>query len=155
MKLGLRIQQVAVTGLVKRQGHFSRCPPDTGKVGSHAKFTTRSYKANVTGLLSARWVAVALKAPRLSGSRTTAQKEERGEMTSRQLLLSKADSLSENEVSEVLEYIGIMESLRDLPGRPSASDDSLLVSWARLFVPQDRRRRMRTLGVKGLGSFRV
>ena len=76
-------------------------------------------------------------------------------MTSRQLLLSKADTLSENEVAEVLEYIGIMESLRDLPGRPGTSDDSLLVSWARAFVPRNPGRQMKTLGVKGPGSFRV
>ena len=76
-------------------------------------------------------------------------------MTGRQLLLSKTDTLSENEVAEVLEYIGIMESLRDQPGREEISDDSLLVSWARAFVPRDRGRQMRTPGVKGLGSFRV
>ena len=76
-------------------------------------------------------------------------------MTSRQLLLSKADTLSENEVTEVLEYIGIMESFRDQSGRAGVSEDTLLVSWARVFVPRDRNRQMRTPGVKGLGSFRV
>ena len=76
-------------------------------------------------------------------------------MTSRQLLLSKADTLTETEVSEVLEYIGIMESLRDQTGQAGVSDDTLLVAWARSFVPHDRGRRMRTPGVKGMGSLRI
>lgn len=36
----------------------------------------------------------------------------------RQLLKSKADTLSESEAAEVLEYIGIMESVREEPNDP-------------------------------------
>jgi len=76
-------------------------------------------------------------------------------MTSRQLLLSKADTLTETEVAEVLEYIGIMESLRDRPGRAGVCNETLLVSWAKALVPLDRNRRKRLPGEKHTGSVRV
>ena len=75
-------------------------------------------------------------------------------MTSRQLLLSKADTLTDNEVAEVLEYISIMESLTDQQGHRGLSEDTLLVAWARSSMPRDSIRRVRT-GMKGMGSLRV
>ena len=39
-------------------------------------------------------------------------------VVNRQRLKSKVDTLTEIEAAEVLEYIGIMESLRDDPGDP-------------------------------------
>ncbi|MEK6304415.1 MAG: hypothetical protein AABO41_27310 [Acidobacteriota bacterium] len=39
-------------------------------------------------------------------------------VVNRQLLKRKADTLSEIEAAEVLEYIGIMESLREEPDNP-------------------------------------
>ena len=76
-------------------------------------------------------------------------------MTTRQLLMSKADTLTDTEVAEVLEYIGIMESLRDQPIQPGVWEDTLLVAWARSFVPRDRSRQVRTPGVKGMGPLSV
>jgi len=76
-------------------------------------------------------------------------------MTSRQLLLSKADTLTDGEVAEVLEYIGIMESLRDQHGQRGLSEDTLLVAWARTFMSSDSTRQVRTPGVKGMGRLRV
>ena len=76
-------------------------------------------------------------------------------MTSRQLLLSKADTLTDNEVAEVLEYISIMESLTDQHGERGLCEDTLLVAWARSSMPRDSVRRVRTPGVKGMGSLRV
>jgi len=76
-------------------------------------------------------------------------------MTSRQLLLSKADTLTDNEVAEVLEYISIMESLTDQQGGRGLCEDTLLVVWARSSMPRDSIRRVRTPGVKGMGSLRV
>ena len=76
-------------------------------------------------------------------------------MTSRQLLLSKADTLADNEVAEVLEYISIMESLRNQHSQRGVCDDTLLVAWARSFIPRNPIRQTRTPGVKGMGSLRV
>ena len=76
-------------------------------------------------------------------------------MTSRQLLLSKADTLTDTEVAEVLEYIAIMESLKEHSRYAGVYEDTLLASWARGLMPRDRNRQRRTLGVKGMGSLRV
>ncbi|HYV07214.1 MAG TPA: hypothetical protein VFB82_21645 [Blastocatellia bacterium] len=40
------------------------------------------------------------------------------EVVNRQMLKQKADTLSEIEAAEVLEYIGIMESVREEPNDP-------------------------------------
>ena len=76
-------------------------------------------------------------------------------MTSRQMLLNKADELTEAELEEILEYIGIMESLRDQPGQAAPGDDSLLAVWALSVWPRNRSRQTGRLGVKGVGSLRV
>ena len=76
-------------------------------------------------------------------------------MTSRQLLLSKTETLTDSEVAEVLEYIGIMESLRDQPAQRGLCEDTLLVAWARSFMPRSSSRQLRTPGVKGRGTLRV
>ena len=47
-------------------------------------------------------------------------------MTNCQLLKCKADSLSETELAEVIDYINIMESLREQASRPDLFDDELV-----------------------------
>ena len=47
-------------------------------------------------------------------------------ITKRQVLKHKADSLSEPEIAEVLDYINIMESLRDQASKPDLFDDELM-----------------------------
>lgn len=47
-------------------------------------------------------------------------------MTNRQLLKSKAESLTESELKEVLDYITIMESLSEQATKPDLFDDELL-----------------------------
>ena len=47
-------------------------------------------------------------------------------ITNRQVLRRKADTLSEPEISEVLDYINIMESLRDQANKPDLFDDELM-----------------------------
>jgi hypothetical protein len=47
-------------------------------------------------------------------------------MTNCQLLKCKADTLSEAELAEVIDYINIMESLREQAGRPDLFDDELV-----------------------------
>ena len=47
-------------------------------------------------------------------------------MTNCQLLKCKADTLSESELAEVIDYINIMESLREQAGRPDLFDDELV-----------------------------
>jgi hypothetical protein len=47
-------------------------------------------------------------------------------MNNRQLLKEKADTLTEVEISEVLEYIVIMESLRDQRIDPDPLDEIML-----------------------------
>jgi hypothetical protein len=42
------------------------------------------------------------------------------------VLRRKADTLSEPEISEVLDYINIMESLRDQANKPDLFDDELM-----------------------------
>ena len=48
-------------------------------------------------------------------------------ITKRQVLKHKAESLSEPEIAEVLDYINIMESLRDQASKPDLFDDELVV----------------------------
>ena len=46
--------------------------------------------------------------------------------TNRHLLKLKADTLTETEIAEVLDYINIMESLREQAGKPDLFDDELV-----------------------------
>lgn len=46
--------------------------------------------------------------------------------TNRQVLKHKAESLSEPEIAEVLDYINIMESLREQASKPDLFDDELM-----------------------------
>ena len=47
-------------------------------------------------------------------------------VTNRQLLQRKADSLTETEIKEVLDYISIMESLREQAKQPDLFDDEIV-----------------------------
>jgi hypothetical protein len=47
-------------------------------------------------------------------------------ITSRQALRRKAETLSDAEVAEVLDYINIMESLREQAVKPDLFDDELM-----------------------------
>jgi hypothetical protein len=47
-------------------------------------------------------------------------------ITNRQVLKRKAETLSEPEIAEVLDYISIMESLRELASKPDLFDDELM-----------------------------
>jgi hypothetical protein len=47
-------------------------------------------------------------------------------ITKRQVLKHKAESLTEPEIAEVLDYINIMESLRDQASKPDLFDDELM-----------------------------
>jgi hypothetical protein len=47
-------------------------------------------------------------------------------ITNRQVLKHKADTLSEPEIAEVLDYINIMESLREQANKPDLFDDELM-----------------------------
>ena len=47
-------------------------------------------------------------------------------ITNRQVLRRKADTLSEPEIAEVLDYINIMESLREQASKPDLFDDELM-----------------------------
>ena len=47
-------------------------------------------------------------------------------ITNCQLLKCKADTLSESELAEVIDYINIMESLREQASRPDLFDDELV-----------------------------
>lgn len=47
-------------------------------------------------------------------------------ITDRQDLKSKAETLTDSEISEVLDYITIMESLREQSGKPDLFDDELM-----------------------------
>ncbi|HSF22977.1 MAG TPA: hypothetical protein VLE20_02035 [Blastocatellia bacterium] len=46
--------------------------------------------------------------------------------SNRQALKVKADTLTENEIAEVLDYISIMESLREQATKPDLFDDELM-----------------------------
>ena len=60
-------------------------------------------------------------------------------MTSRQLLKTKAETLTDAEIAEVLDYINIMESLRIEAKDPSLFDDELVNLLAD--APENRRAR--------------
>ena len=47
-------------------------------------------------------------------------------MTDRQQLASKTETLSDSEISEVLDYIHSLESLRESSRRPDLSDDEIV-----------------------------
>jgi len=47
-------------------------------------------------------------------------------ITNRQVLRRKAETLSEPEIAEVLDYINIMESLREQATKPDLFDDELM-----------------------------
>ena len=47
-------------------------------------------------------------------------------ITSRQALRRKAETLSDTEIAEVLDYINIMESLREQATKPDLFDDELM-----------------------------
>jgi hypothetical protein len=47
-------------------------------------------------------------------------------MSNRQALRRKAESLTDAEIAEVLDYINIMESLREQATRPDLFDDELM-----------------------------
>ena len=47
-------------------------------------------------------------------------------ITNRQMLKHKAENLSDTEIAEVLDYINIMESLRDQASKPDLFDDELM-----------------------------
>lgn len=47
-------------------------------------------------------------------------------ITNRQVLKHKAESLSDPEIAEVLDYIHIMESLREQASKPDLFDDELM-----------------------------
>lgn len=48
------------------------------------------------------------------------------QITNRQVLKHKAETLSEPEIAEVLDYINIMESLREQASKPDLFDDELM-----------------------------
>lgn len=47
-------------------------------------------------------------------------------ITNRQMLKGKAETLTEAEIAEVLDYITIMESLREQANKPDLFDDELV-----------------------------
>jgi hypothetical protein len=61
----------------------------------------------------------------------------------RQLLKRKADTLSELEAAEVLEYIGIMESLRDDQSEPFTETITKLLCEAMIGGPESHRNQIR------------
>jgi hypothetical protein len=64
-------------------------------------------------------------------------------MTNRQLLVNKADTLTESEAAEALEYIAIMESMNEMNVTDLiAEKELLLVTW--LMPLHDRSWRQRT-----------
>jgi hypothetical protein len=67
-------------------------------------------------------------------------------ITNRQVLKRKAESLSEPEIAEVLDYIHIMESLREQAGKPELFDDELMNLLADAL--ENRRARVVTDGIE-------
>lgn len=51
-------------------------------------------------------------------------------INNRQALKSKAETLTETEIAEVLDYISIMESLRQQADKPDLFDDELMTVLA-------------------------
>ncbi len=85
--------------------------------------------------------------------------------TNRQMLKLKADTLTEPEIKEVLDYINIMESLGEQASRPDLFDDELLnlladamenrrarmvSEWERVRRKADHRAAYFTAGGRGL-----
>jgi len=62
-------------------------------------------------------------------------------ITNRQVLKRKAETLTDTEISEVLDYINIMESLREQAGRPDLFDDE----WMNLLADAIENRRARVV----------
>jgi hypothetical protein len=62
-------------------------------------------------------------------------------ITNRQVLKRKAETLTDTEISEVLDYINIMESLREQAGRPDLFDDE----WMNLLADALENRRARVV----------
>jgi hypothetical protein len=60
-------------------------------------------------------------------------------LTQRQLLALKVDSLTDTEVSELLDYIAIMESMRKSSMVPAAWEDEVVALLAD--APENRRAR--------------
>ena len=60
-------------------------------------------------------------------------------LTQRQLLSIKIDSLTDNEVNELLDYIAIMESMRKSVMVPAAWEDEVVALLAD--APENRRAR--------------
>ena len=60
-------------------------------------------------------------------------------MTDRQRLVSKTETLSDSEITEVLDYISSLESLREPTSRPDLVDDDM-VSWLSEAVENRRAR---------------
>jgi len=59
--------------------------------------------------------------------------------TQRQLLALKLESMTEAEVNEILEYIGVMETMRKSVMMPSAWEDEVVALLAD--APENRRAR--------------
>jgi hypothetical protein len=66
----------------------------------------------------------------------------------RQLLKCKADTLSENEAAEVLEYIGIMESLRAEAADPFTETLAKLLCEAMVGASESERDQIRRRAIK-------
>ena len=62
-------------------------------------------------------------------------------ITNRQVLKRKAETLTDTEISEVLDYINIMESLREQAGRPDLFDEE----WMNLLADALENRRARVV----------
>jgi hypothetical protein len=62
-------------------------------------------------------------------------------ITNRQVLKRKAETLTDTEISEVLDYINIMESLREQAGRADLFDDE----WMNLLADAIENRRARVV----------
>jgi hypothetical protein len=69
-------------------------------------------------------------------------------IANRQLLKCKADTLSENEAAEVLEYIGIMESLRVEAADPLAETLAKLLCEAMVGASEFERDQIRRRAIK-------
>ena len=80
--------------------------------------------------------------------------------TNRQALRLKADTLTETEIAEVLDYISIMESLREQASKPDLFDDELMALLAdalenrraRVVTEWDRVRRRADTGASVLAA---
>ena len=65
-------------------------------------------------------------------------------MTNRQLLVNKVDTLTESEAAEALEYIAIMESMKEISLPDLVTEkDLLLVTWLMPLDDRGDRQRVR------------